>query len=52
MGRKSINLVKDDDVQRWKRIKLKEIQRRNNPDLGDTALLREMMSVYEDEVDE
>lgn len=52
MSRKSINLVQDEDVQRWKRIKMKEIQRRDDPDLGDTELLREFMDRYEEENDD
>lgn len=51
MSRKSINLTNEDDVQQWKRIKLSEIERRDDPDLGDVELLRDLMDEYEGDTD-
>lgn len=48
MTRKSINLVREEDVEQWKDIKMQEIQERDNPDLGDTELLRDMMDHYQE----
>lgn len=50
MSRKTINLNKECDVEKWSSIKMAEINKRDNPDLGDTQLLREMMDVFEQEV--
>jgi len=46
--RKSINMNQEQDIQQWKDIKMKEINEREDPDLGDTELLREMMDTYEE----
>lgn len=49
MDKKVINLTKDEDVQRWKEIKLADQNRLGNPDIGDVGLLRNMMNLYEEE---
>lgn len=47
MDRKDINLTKEEDVKQWNRIKQQEINRRDDPNLKDTELLRDMMDHYE-----
>ena len=46
--KKSLNLY-GDDKERWQKIKLNQIDERDDPDLSDIDILREMMELYEDE---
>lgn len=46
--KKSLNLY-GDDKERWQKIKLNQIDERDDPDLSDIDVLREMMDLYEDE---
>jgi len=46
--RKTINLTQPEDIEQWNDIKMHEQQRRDNPDLKDTELLRDMMDQYEE----
>ena len=45
--KKSLNLY-GDDKERWHKIKLQEIDERDDPDLSDIDILREMMDLYEE----
>jgi len=47
MSRKNINLSQEEDFNQWNKIKLQEINRRSNPNLKDTELLRYLMDNYE-----
>lgn len=47
MSRKSINLVKEEDIERWKNIKMQVIEEKDDPDLQDIELLRILMNHYE-----
>jgi hypothetical protein len=48
MARKSFNLTQDSDVDRWNEIKKQEINCRDNPNLTDVELFRDMMDHYEE----